>query len=148
MPPEAKFTIEREVRIAASPETIFAFFTDPIKLIKWKGMKATLVPKPGGLYRVDINGRDVARGEYIEITPYSRIVFTWGWEGEGHPVPPGSTTVEITLIPDGEETIVRLRHYDLGNQDAVNMHIPGWDHFLSRLIVAAQGGDPGPDRWD
>lgn len=68
--------LEREVRIAARPETVFSFFTDPVKFIRWKGIKATLDPRPGGIYRVDINGRDVVRGEYVEITSYSRVVFT------------------------------------------------------------------------
>jgi uncharacterized protein YndB with AHSA1/START domain len=136
--------LEREIRIAARPETVFAFFTDPVKLIQWKGIKATLDPRPGGIYRVDINGRDVARGEYLEITPYSRVVFTWGWEGEGSPLPPGASTVEISLIAEGEGTVVRLRHLGLPD-DQRAVHAEGWDHFLPRLIASAEGRDPGPD---
>ena len=101
--------VEKEVRIAARPETIFSFFTDPALMVKWKGIEATLDPKPGGVYRVSINGRDVASGAYVEVVPHTRVVFTWGWEGEGSAVPPGTSTVEITLVPDGAETIVRLR---------------------------------------
>ena len=70
--------VECEVRIAARPETVFSFFTDPDRMIQWKGIEATLDARPGGVYRVNINGRDVARGEYLEVTPHSRIVFTWG----------------------------------------------------------------------
>ena len=43
--------IEREVRIAARSETIFAFFTDPAKMIQWKGIQASLDPQPGGTYQ-------------------------------------------------------------------------------------------------
>ena len=144
MTPNATEVLEREIRIAARPETVFAFFTDPVKLIRWKGIKATLDPRPGGIYRVDINGRDVARGEYLEVTPYRRVVFTWGWEGEGSPLPPGASTVEISLIAEGEGTVVRLRH--LGLPDAQRAaHAEGWDHFLPRLIASAEGRDPGPD---
>ncbi len=134
--------LEREVRIAARPETVFEFFTDPVKLIQWKGIKATLDPRPGGIYRVDINGRDVARGEYLEITPHSRVVFTWGWEGEGSPLPPGASTVEISLIAEGEGTVVRLRHLGLPD-DQRAVHAEGWDHFLPRLIASAEGRDAG-----
>src|SRR3990172_8104984 len=88
--------VVREVRIAAKPETIFGFFTDPGKMTRWKGKTATLDPKPGGTYRVQINSKVIASGEYVEIDPPRRVVFTWGWEG-GHPVAPGSSTVEITL---------------------------------------------------
>jgi uncharacterized protein YndB with AHSA1/START domain len=139
--------LEREVRIAARPETVFSFFIDPVKLIRWKGIKATLDPRPGGIYRVDINGRDVVQGEYLEVTPYSRVVFTWGWEGEGSPLPPGASTVEISLIAEGEETIVRLRHLGLPDDGQYKVHAEGWDHFLPRLTIVAEGHDPGPDPW-
>jgi uncharacterized protein YndB with AHSA1/START domain len=142
--PEKTDAIVRELRIKAKPETIFQFFTDPAKMIKWKGTQAMLDPRPGGTYRVSISGQAVARGEYVEITPYTRIVFTWGWEGEGHPVPPGSSTVEVTLRPDGDGTILRLRHSGLSPEMAVE-HAQGWDHYLPRLLEAAEGRDPGVD---
>lgn len=142
--PETTDSIERVVRIAASPETVFAFFVDPVKMVRWQGTTAVLDPRPGGLYRLNVTGVNVAAGEYVEVTPYSRVVFTWGWEGEGSPVPPGSSTVEVTLIPDGDGTIVRLRHYGLPSPER-EVHADGWQHYLARLEVAATGGDPGPD---
>src|SRR5436309_13045584 len=101
MPTAEATIIEREVRIAAAPETVFSYFTDPEKYVKWKGQHAELDPRPGGVFRVDFDGKDVARGEFVEIEPFRRLVFTWGWEGEGHPIPPGSSVVEVTLVPDG-----------------------------------------------
>ena len=141
------FTLERELRIAAAPETIWSFLTDPEMYVRWMGRSAELDPRPGGSYRVDVNGQDVARGEYRELEPHSRIVMSWGWEGEGHPIPPGSSTVEITLTPDGNETILRLVHRDLPSQEAADNHAEGWDHLLPRLGMAAAGDDPGPDPW-
>ncbi len=138
--------MEREIRIAARPETIFDFFIDPAKMTQWKGLSASLDPRPGGVYRVDINGRDVARGEYLEVDPPRRVVFTWGWEGEGASLPPGASTVEVTLISEGEETIVRLRHHGL-DAKARESHAEGWDHYLGRLSMAAEGRPPGPDPW-
>ena len=136
--------VERQVRVAASPETVFSYFTDNQKMVEWKGFSATLDPRPGGVYRVEISDKNIARGEYVEVVPYSKVVFTWGWEGDGAPVPPGSTTVEVTLIPDGEHTIVRLRHYGLP-VEARDVHGEGWDHYMPRLAMAATGVDPGPD---
>ena len=81
--------IEREVRIDATPEDIFPFFTDASKMVRWKGRSASLDPRPGGIYRVDMNGTNIARGEYVEVTPNSRVVFSWGWEGEDSAVAPG-----------------------------------------------------------
>ncbi len=138
--------LEREVRIAARPETVFAYFIDPEKMLQWKGKSVELDPRPGGIYRVDMTGKDIARGNYVEIVPHSRIVFTWGWEGEGHPIPPGSTTVEVTLTADGDETILRLRHYGL-NEEGRASHTEGWEHYMERIVLAAAGKDPGPDPW-
>ena len=130
--------LEREIRIAARPATVFAFFTDPEKMLRWKGIRADLDPRPGGVYRVDIDGQHIARGEYVEVVPHSRVVFTWGWEGEGGTPPPGGSTVEITLVADGDGTIVRLRHSGLSAEERIS-HGQGWDHFLPRLLAAAEG---------
>jgi len=97
--------LERKIAIAAKPETVFSFFTDPVKLARWKGMRAELDPRPGGLYRVNINGRDVARGEYVEIVPYSRIVITWGWEGENSPLPPARPRLKFHSLPMAKERL-------------------------------------------
>ena len=142
--PETSDFVEREVRIAASPEVIYEFFIDPAKMIQWKGTDAALDPRPGGIYRVNVTGRDIARGEYVELVPYSRVVFTWGWE-DG-PIAPGSSTIEISLIPDGAGTVVRLRHPGLSSEAAAQ-HAEGWEHFLPRLAAAAEGRDPGIDPW-
>ena len=60
------------------------------------------------------------------------------------PVPPGSSTVEISLIADGDGTILRLTHRGLP-VDMRPFHNAGWQHALGRLAVAAAGGDPGRD---
>ncbi len=139
-------TVETEVRIAASPETVYAFFTDPEKMARWMGIEITLDPVPGGIFRVDITGANKASGHYVELTPHSRIVFTWGWEGDAA-IPPGSTTVEVSLIPDGDGTVLRLVHKDLSTPESRERHSEGWDHYMTRLAAAAGGGDPGPDPW-
>ena len=136
--------VEREVQVSASPETIFPFLIDPEKIVRWKGTDAMLDPRPGGIYRVNVAGKNMARGEFVEVTPNSKVVFTWGWEGDEE-VPPGSSTVEMSLTPDGDETIVRLRHTDLPTKESAAKHTMGWDHYMSRLAVAAPGGDAGED---
>ena len=145
--PEVATVVEREIRIAARPETVFEFFVDPQKMCEWKGRKAELDPRPGGVYRVEINDQAIARGEYVEIDSPSRVVFTWGWEGQEsgeHAVLPGSSRVEVDLTPDGDGTLVRLRHLELPEQSR-EIHGHGWDHYLARLTEVAEGRDPGTD---
>jgi uncharacterized protein YndB with AHSA1/START domain len=100
---------------------------------------------PGGVYRVNVTGTNHAVGEYVEVDPPRRVVFTWGWEGDEQ-VPPGSSTVTIDLIPEGDATIVRLTHSGLP-EGAGAAQLAGWEHFLPRLATVAAGGDPGPDLW-
>lgn len=137
--------VSREILIRASPETIFRFLTDATELLKWIGLNATLVPKPGGIFRLSPNGRDVIRGEFLEVVPYSKVVFTWGYEDPGEDRPPaGSTTVEITLEPREDGTLVRLRHAGLMGKTR-DRHATGWPHYLARLEIVSTGGDPGVD---
>jgi uncharacterized protein YndB with AHSA1/START domain len=134
----------REIVIDATPETIWPFLTDAGRHVEWLGTVAELEPRPGGIYRVLVGGRHQSAGEFVEVEPLERVVFTFGWEEKDHPIPPGSTTIEITLHPEGEKTRVRLVHRGLP-ADAVDEHGHGWAHYLERLALAATGGDPGPD---
>ena len=137
--------IEREVRIDASPDTVFDFFTDPAKMARWKGATATLDPRPNGVYRVELNEQAIVVGEYVEVDPPNRIVFTWGWVGGFSGTPPGSSTVEVTFTPDGDGTLVRLVHSGLPSTESAEAHGQGWDQYLPRLVIAAAGGDAGED---
>jgi uncharacterized protein YndB with AHSA1/START domain len=141
---ESGRVVEIERRIEAPREVVFVYLTDPDKYTKWMGMAADLDPRPGGVYRVRMNRDRVALGAYVEVDPPSRIVFTWGWEGD-QAVPPGSTTVEITLREDGDGTILSLRHSGFTSDEAAASHREGWPMFVERLSVAATGGDTGPD---
>lgn len=136
--------VEIEVTIAARPETVFAFLIDPVKMTRWMGSMAELDPRPGGILRVAVLPGSTGRGQYLAVEPYSRVVFTWGWEELGLPIPPGASTVEILLTGDGDHTLLRLIHRDIP-EPAREVHRDGWTHFLTRLTIAAAGGDPGPD---
>jgi len=140
--------IERELSIAARPETVWEFLVDPEKAARWMGREVALEPRPGGLYRVDVIPGSVALGEFVEVDPPRRLVWTWGWEpGSLGQEAPGSTTIEVELIPDGDGTTLRFTHRGLPNEDAGKRHAHGWDHYLARLAIAAPGGDPGTDPW-
>ena len=137
-------TVELEVYIAARPETVFPYFTDPDRMVKWMGVSAQVEARPGGIFRLNVTGHDTALGEYLEVENPHRVVFSWGWEGSS--VEPGSTRVEVEMVPEGDGTRVVLRHSGLP-VDQRGPHREGWDHYLSRLITLTGGGDPGPDPW-
>jgi len=132
MNPTAEGVVEVERRIAARPETVFSYFTDPARFVLWFGVEAELDPRPGGTFLVTVTGRSrmVARGTFLEVQPPTRVVYTWGWEPidgtyEGvTEVPSGSSTVEVTLEEDGSSTILRLRHSGLPTPTACEFHTP------------------------
>ena len=144
---ETATAVEVEIRIGANPETVFDFFTDPDKMIQWMGRSAELDPRPGGVLHCDINDHSVASGEYVELDPPRRVVFTWGWEGEESVTKPGSSTIEVLLAPDGDGTHLRLIHRDLPSAESAERHGHGWRHYTERLSLAATGADPGTDPW-
>ena len=144
--PSETSVAEYELRIAARPETVFAYFTDPAKIVRWMGTDATLDPRPGGICRININGT-VMLGTFVKVDPHRRILLTWGWEQQLFSVPPQSTEIEITFTPDDEGTLVRLTHRRLPNTAAAAFHQAGWEHYLQRLAVAAAGGQPSSDSW-
>jgi uncharacterized protein YndB with AHSA1/START domain len=143
---ETEGLVEHEIRVAASPDSVFEYFTDPAKMVAWMGTEATLDPRPGGVCRVNPSGQAAMLGEFVEVDRPRRIVFTWGWETAQFKTPPRSTLVEVSLTPDGEDTVVRLAHLRL-KPELVALHRAGWDHYLPRLALAAAGADPGPDPW-
>jgi hypothetical protein len=73
--------IVKEIYIDAPPSVVFQFLTDPQKMLSWMGIRAEIDPKPGGIYRVDANGRDVILGEYLEVVADSRVDRLQGLSG-------------------------------------------------------------------
>jgi len=135
--------VVREVRIAAPADVVFAYFMDPARIVRWIGEHAEIEPRVGGVFRVRMADGNVTSGELVELDPPRRLAFTWGWEGGG-PVPPGSSTVEVELTPDGDGTLVRLTHRGLPDE-ARALHQEGWDRFLPALasVAGAQRDETG-----
>ncbi|MGD9752729.1 MAG: SRPBCC domain-containing protein [Acidimicrobiia bacterium] len=135
-------TIEQRVHIEATPAEVWTFWTDPVRLCEWWGCSAELVPEAGGLFRV-VMGEDgpTMRGQYVTLEPPHRLVFTFGWEPSAddiaNEIPPGTTTVEVTLTAVGNATELVLRHRDLPSGTASERHREGWARFVGEALVAA-----------
>jgi len=135
--------IERELHIDATPETVYGFFTDRDKLLRWMGRKAEVDARPGGALRIDYNGFDIMSGEYRELVPYSRIVLGWGWETLGDAPAPGESTIEVTLTPERGGTRLRLVHSGLSEAQR-GAHQDGWESLLPILAAQATGAPAAP----
>ena len=131
-------------RISAPPEVVYSFLTESAKWSEWQGVEATIEARKGGIFVMKMADGTTARGQFLELTPNQRVVFTWGWVD--HPgVAPGSSTVEIEIVEDGSGSLVTLSHRGLPPEE-IEAHTMGWEHYLPRLAAAAEGQPLGPDR--
>ncbi len=131
--------IEQRIRIAASPETVWSFWTDAERLCEWWGSAAEVVPEPDGIFRVTMSpDGPVMRGSFIVLEPFRRLVFSFGWENNapGEPLAPGSTTVEVVLSPADGDTELVLRHSLVPSKHADD-HAKGWALFAGERLPAA-----------
>ena len=121
-----------ELTIAAPIDVVWAHLTTAAGLVRWVGPDATADPVPGGDLRwTHPNGARVV-GRFVELVPYRRVVFTYGWEDGRMGVAPESTTVEIELSEEDGATVLRLVHRGLP-PEAVDDHERGWTYFLGAL---------------
>jgi uncharacterized protein YndB with AHSA1/START domain len=132
--------------IRAPARIVYELLTDAQAFTEWMAVEAELEPWHGGKVRWRHANGDVCQGRFLELEPNRRLVFTYGWERADIGIPSGSTTVEIDLTEADGVTTLHLVHRGL-SAPASDAHAVGWRHYLDRLAVRAQGGDPGPDPW-
>lgn len=133
-----------EIFIDAPREHVFRFFVDPDWLPRWLGIAARLDARPGGEFRFEVATGEWCAGEFLEVDPPRRVVFTWGWENPTMDLAPGSSVVEVELISEDGGTRLTLIHRDLPDE-SLAIHADGWLRYLPRLDRVARGLDPGPD---
>jgi len=126
-----------ERTLMASPERVYAAWTDPAVLSRWYcpnpdlALEVTADAVVGGAYRVDMGGGAyVAEGVYTELDPPRVVAFTWRWTTD-----PGGVEshVHVELSPDGAGTRLILLHTGLTDADDAAGHREGWDLSLDRL---------------
>jgi uncharacterized protein YndB with AHSA1/START domain len=120
--------------IDAEPATVFEYFTNATALASWMGDDAYVEPVPGGRFTIFFGARAV-EGRYVEVTRPHRLLITWGRGGDPA-FPPGASTLEVVLIPEGKGTRVSIIHSGLPVPER-DRHRDGWRHYLPRLARKA-----------
>ena len=130
-------TIKR--RFKAAPAKVFAAWTDPEKVKRWMGpgeVKALRVesdPRTGGRYRWLMQApsgeqHDVS-GDYREVIPNEKLVFTWGWKS----TPERESLVTVTFKRDGDGTLMTLTHEQFFDDEARDRHQTGWQAAMEKM---------------
>jgi uncharacterized protein YndB with AHSA1/START domain/DNA-binding transcriptional ArsR family regulator len=135
------------LHVRGARERVFRAFTDPEELKQRFGpTESHAVPvaevdlRVGGRYRIDLLGPSGSLyrivGEYREVRPPERLVYTWRWE-IGEDV--GETLVTVEFHERGNATDVALTQ-GLPTGRARDGHESGWRGCLARL--APRVGSP------
>lgn len=122
--------------VPVPPSVVYAYLTESDKWSMWQGESASLDPRPGGGFSMAMPDGATAQGTYVELVPDRKVVFTWGWVGNGA-IPPGSSTVEVELVEVSDGTVVTLTHRDLPDPETPP-HRAGWEHHLDALTRVAR----------
>ena len=115
--------IKAEIEIAATPERVFRSLTDPTELAAWWGsdeMYRTfdwmIDLRAGGKWSTSALGADGTKGtvdgEYIEVDPPKRLVYTWRPSWDDFQV----TTVQYDLQPTATGTRLLVTHTGFGDR--------------------------------
>jgi len=126
--------------LPASPKEVFDAWTDPESLQQW------FCPETVSLTRVELDVRvgghfhivmrdetkDLVHvGEYREVTPPQRLVFTW----RSNATYDQETLVTVELHPRGNKTELVLTHEQLPDANSAGKHEEGWQDVVRKLAV-------------
>jgi uncharacterized protein YndB with AHSA1/START domain len=136
--------IDKTMFIDAQPDHVYRLLIEAESLMEWMAPSARSDPRPGGELTWTHQAGDSVVGQFIELVPGRRVVFSFGWDRPDVVVPAGSTVVGIDLVPHRGGTKLRLVHRGLAGPIA-EAHSGGWTNYLARLAALAEGGHPGPD---
>ena len=131
--------VELKRMYAADRQKVFSAWTDPVKLGQWfrpsdqMQVEAQADATVGGQYRFRMVAPDgtehVSYGEYREVDPPNKIVFTWSWESGS--VTDSLVTVSLRTVDGGTE--LTLRHERLATEELREHHAQGWTGCLDQL---------------
>ena len=135
--------IELQRRFRASPERVFRAWTQPLALREWwcpAGWAASEIEidlRAGGRYRIamvragDAGPGASVSGQFLEVRPPERLVYTWRWEGAFAGMP--ETLVTLELNGSENETLLTLRHDNFTDTGLRQQHRSGWIAACDRL---------------
>ena len=140
--------IDSEIYIAAPPERVFQALVEPRQVLEWWGRvgvyRCTEFDcdlRVGGQWRSagvgGGSGRFTVAGEYLEVDVPRVLVYSWvaSWTGDV------KTTVRWELTPDGDGTLVRLRHSGLAAHPEIAQSYRGWPRMLRWLKSFIEEGE-------
>lgn len=136
-----RLVLELKCFVDAPRERIFRSLTDPAELARWWGPHGYTTPEivldlsVGSDYRLAMQPPDGdlfhLSGEFLEIAPPSRLVYTFRWEEPD--ADDQETVVTLSLAAVGDATEVALSHGEFATQARLALHRDGWTDSFEKL---------------
>jgi uncharacterized protein YndB with AHSA1/START domain len=108
-------------------ERVFTAWTRPEVIKVWFGPKNCRVLEAEADLRVggqfcyslwtERLGEIKVRGQYREVTPPTKLIYTWQWEGNPE-LTAGTSLVTVQFLPTGASTEIRLTHEQFSSPEA------------------------------
>jgi uncharacterized protein YndB with AHSA1/START domain len=137
-PPIAALVVRR--RIQASPESLFAAWTEPAQLRLWWGPEGVVCAdaqvdlRPGGGYRIANRMPDGSLiwiyGVFEAIEAPVRLIYSWQLEGRAG----SAERVTVEFVRQGDATDVVVTHERIADAAARTGHERGWHGCLDGLV--------------
>src|SRR5262245_59241218 len=99
---------ERRLVIDAPPAVVYELITDAERLVEWTAPLARLEPRVGGKATWTRANGDRVVGEFLELVPRRRVVFTFGWERADVKIPPGRRQSRSSCVRSGARPPSRI----------------------------------------
>jgi uncharacterized protein YndB with AHSA1/START domain len=105
----------------------------------WTTPEAEVDLRPGGAYRLAMRDPESGQthtvvGEYREVQPPERLVYTWTWESNPTEMQGSAgSVVTVEFTDDGGATEVSLTHSGFANEEIRDLHVHGWEGVLANL---------------
>ena len=138
-------TIEREIFVEASPETVFEVVSSPDHLKEWWPDDAHYEPTPGSAGEIAFGDRNaggaVVAFTVVDARPPRTFSFRWTHPAGEVAAEGNSLLVTFDLTPSGGGTLLKMTETgfrEMGWEIAVleqqyQEHVTGWDFYLPRL---------------
>jgi uncharacterized protein YndB with AHSA1/START domain len=141
-----------EDRYDTDIDDLWEAITDPDRLARWHGQVEGDL-RPGGEFRVYIEADDIESiGRVEACEPPRRLLVTRRETDEsyrqGQGVPPFDATLEATLTPDGDQTILVIEVQGMP-LDKIAFYGAGWQIHAENLaaLIAGRERDDTEARW-
>lgn len=117
--------LHKEIWIKATVDQVFACFTEEKAMLSWHGKEVEVNPVPGGIYKVVFEDGTTILGEYKEVRPFDKVVYSANYNGV-------DSLITINFIPKDGGTLIQLQQEFDPQQDTSSFD-HGWDYFLGML---------------